>query len=238
MAIFVLIHGGAHGGWCWERMVPLLEGQGHTVLAPDLPGAGQNKTPLRDVTLLDRANFVADLITTQAAPVILVGHSMGGPVISTAAELVPDRVAALVYLTAFLLKDGETLWESTTRIPGPAPELVISEDGRVNHIPPHVAKPMFYNTSPTEWVDRALPRLREESMTIPATPLHVTPERFGRVPRYYIETLRDQAISPALQRLMQADMPCAKVYGMDTDHSPFYSDPEKLSEILGEVALF
>lgn len=236
MAIFILIHGGAHGGWCWERLVPLLAGQGHTVLAPDLPGAGNDKTPLRDVTLLHRADFVANLINVQPGPVILVGHSLSGLVISAAAEQVPDRIAALVYVTAFLLKDGETMVESVSRAPGEDPELIVSEDGKVNRIPEHIIRAMFYNTSPAEWVERVLPRLREESLTIIATPLQVTPERFGRVPRYYIEALRDRAITPTLQRLMQKDLPCREVFALDTDHSPFYSDPEKLSEILITIA--
>ena len=51
MATFVLIHGACHGGWCWEKVVPLLEARGHTAYAPDLPGLGKDLTPPATVTL-------------------------------------------------------------------------------------------------------------------------------------------------------------------------------------------
>jgi len=62
MTTFILIHGAWHGGWCWERIVPLLEQQGHRVLAPDLPGMGNDSTPLATITLDYWAQFVADLV--------------------------------------------------------------------------------------------------------------------------------------------------------------------------------
>ena len=73
-------------------------------------------------------------------------------------------------------------------------------------------------------------------MSVAATPVHVTADRFGRVPRIYIETQVDGALTPALQRLMREDWPCQKVYEIATDHSPFYSAPEKLTKILEEIA--
>lgn len=78
MSTFVLIHGAAHGGWCWYKVVPLLEKQGHTVLAPDLPSHGRDKTPLAAVTLQLYVDSVCKLLDEQQEPVILVGHSMGG----------------------------------------------------------------------------------------------------------------------------------------------------------------
>lgn len=61
-----------------------------------------------------------------------------------------------------------------------------------------------------------------------ATPVRTTPENFGRIPRIYIECLRDRAISPAIQRKMYTALPCQKVISMDTDHSPFFSAPGEL----------
>jgi pimeloyl-ACP methyl ester carboxylesterase len=236
MASFILVHGGCHGGWCWERAVPLLASRGHTVLAPDLPGAAANQHSLRDVTLADRTRFVTGLIAAQSEPVILVGHSMGGAVVSCAAEAIPDRIGAVVFLAAFLLKDGENMWQAAGRIPRQPPELIISEDGKTNRLGDASLKDMFYNTTPSEWLDRALQKVTDESLTVAASPVHVTQERFGRVPRYYIETLRDEAIEPALQRLMQLDWPCRKVLQLDCDHSAFYSMPGELAGHLDRIA--
>jgi pimeloyl-ACP methyl ester carboxylesterase len=94
VATFVLIH----GGWSWDSIVPLLEKRGHTVLAPDLPGMGDDKTPLQEVSLESWASFVAELIRRQSEPVILVGRSRGGIVISRTAEYIPERIRALVYV--------------------------------------------------------------------------------------------------------------------------------------------
>jgi pimeloyl-ACP methyl ester carboxylesterase len=109
MATFVLVHGAFHGGWCWYKIVPLLEAKGHRVLAPDLPGLGDDHTPLADLSLAAWTDSVAAKLHVLGTPVILVGHSRGGIVISEVAERVPEHVSALVYLTAFLVSDGESL---------------------------------------------------------------------------------------------------------------------------------
>jgi pimeloyl-ACP methyl ester carboxylesterase len=236
MANIILVHGGCHGGWCWDRVVPLLEARGYTVSAPDLPGTAGDGHPLRDVTLADRTRFIGDLVARQSEPVILVGHSMGGAVVSCAAECMPDRIGAAVYLAAFLLKDGENMWAAAGRIPKPPPDLIISEDGKVNRIGDTSLKELFYNTTPPEWRERALQRVTEESLAVASTPIQVTEARFGSVPRFYIETLRDKAIVPPLQRLMQADWPCERVLQLDCDHSAFYSMPEALAAHLHDIA--
>jgi pimeloyl-ACP methyl ester carboxylesterase len=90
---------------------------GHTVLAPDLPGHGEDKTPAAAVTLESYAHAICELSGAQTEPVILVGHSMGGVAITQAAENCPDSVAALVYLCAFLPRNGDSLatWASQDR---------------------------------------------------------------------------------------------------------------------------
>src|SRR6185436_2462689 len=109
VATFVLVHGAWHGAWCWDKVAPLLHAKGHTVAAPDLPGHGDDPTPRGEVTLESYGKRVADVVSAQKEKAIVVGHSMGGIAISAAAEMVPDRIAKLVYLTAFLPRDGESL---------------------------------------------------------------------------------------------------------------------------------
>ncbi len=84
---FVLIAGAWHGAWCWQKVVPLLEAQGHRVRTPELPATGADTTDPAEVTLESWARFVADLVAAEPEPVILVGHSRGGVVISRAAEI-------------------------------------------------------------------------------------------------------------------------------------------------------
>lgn len=239
MATYLLIHGAWHGAWCWERLVPLLEVAGHRALAPDLPGMGKDPTPLDQVSIESWAKFTSDLILAQPEPVILVGHSRAGIVISRAAELAHKNLLGLVYLAAFLVRDGQTLEEVMRQIP-PRPEsagsLEMIAGGSASTIAPDAMERVFYNRSPPELVARARNSSCPEPMASFTTPLRVSEERWGRVPRFYIECASDRAIAPELQRRMQEAAPCRRTFTMNCDHSPFYSAPEELAGILLAVA--
>ena len=86
--------------------------------------------------------------------------------------------------------------------------------------------------------DLALARLcLQPEPTLPlATPVKITPGRFGRVPRVYIECSRDKAIVPSLQRQMHTALPCRQVLALDADHSPFFSRPDELTALLHGLA--
>lgn len=92
MSTYLLIHGAWHGGWCWRK--------GHRVLAPDLPGHGDDGTATAAVTLASYADRICEIASTQTEPVILAGHSMGGLAITQAAENCPTSIGALVYVCA------------------------------------------------------------------------------------------------------------------------------------------
>lgn len=237
MATYILIHGAWHGGWCWEGLVPLLQQAGHDVLAPDLPGMGADRTPLRDDVLEQWTDFVAELALAAFQPVILVGHSRGGIVISEVAERIPGEISQLVYLTAFLLQAGESLVKVAGRHPevGPGPAIVPSNDGFV-HLDPERASSIFYNLTPAEMAQRAAERLCPEPAAAVATPLKVTANQFGKVRRAYIEATEDRAISLQMQREMQAALPCEPVITLQSDHSPFLSAVPELASALLSLA--
>jgi pimeloyl-ACP methyl ester carboxylesterase len=117
MWTYVLIHGAWHGGWCWRKVVPLLEAKGHRALAPDLPGHGNDGTPAASVTLKSYADRICEIARAEPEQVILVGHSMGGIAITQAAENCPKKIGALVYLCAFLPRNCNRLmtWASQDR---------------------------------------------------------------------------------------------------------------------------
>ena len=117
MSRFVLVHGAWHGAWCWYKLLPRLERAGHRVTALDLPAHGKDRTPIAEVTLERYADAVCNALGLDAEPAILVGHSMGGIAITQAAERHPERIKSLVYLTAFLLRDGDTLTDAVFRSP-------------------------------------------------------------------------------------------------------------------------
>jgi pimeloyl-ACP methyl ester carboxylesterase len=170
------------------------------------------------------------VIDAQAEPVVLVGHSMGGAIITQAAEQRPDKIRTLVYLAAFLLRDGESLLQIARGDPQAQvlPNLVFAEDQSYATVREEVLKALFYGDCSAEDIALAKALLVPQSMAPLATPVHTTPQNFGRIPRVYIECLQDKAIAPSVQKKMYTALPCQKVIAMDTSHSPFFSAPEEL----------
>lgn len=230
----VLVHGSFLGGWCWDEVVPLLTAAGHQVSAPDLPGHGADETPMVEITLRAYVDRVLESVDAAPAPVVLVGHSMAGVVISQVAEERPDKIKALVYLCAYLLHDGASMLDAALSDSDSllAPKFQANETAGVGTIPPAAFAALFFHDCPAGTAERAMPRVRPEPLAPLATPIAVTEERFGRVPRYYVETLIDRVVSPSLQRRMQTDVPGSIVTAMATGHAPFFARPGELASLL------
>ena len=238
MATYVLVSGAWHASWCWERVIPLLEALGHRVIAPDLVGMGPDRAAVSSASLATWADQIAAIIRKQEEPVILVGHSRGGIVISETAERVPERIATLVYVAAFLTEAGETLLATSAKVAREqAPDLVVSQDGGTAMVHPDAIGPIFYNATQKAWVERAKSQVTPEPMAAFVTALSLTENNFGSVRRAYIECVQDKAIPLALQRLMQETFPCEPVFTLDTDHSPFYSTPDQLADCLHRIGV-
>lgn len=231
---FILVHGAWHGAWCWHRLTPLLEARGARVVAPDLPSMATDPAPADQVTLASWARFVADIVERQAEPVVLVGHSRGGIVVSQAAELVPECIRHLVYLSAYLLPAGESLAEEARRDPESiiAANMIPADSGVTCTVRDSAVREAFYGLCSDQDFEYGHVRLSPEPLKPLVTPLTITAGRFGRVPRAYVETTRDRTVTLASQRRMQAILPCTPVFTLDTDHSPFFSQPEALARIL------
>jgi|TARA_B100000809_G_scaffold228454_1_gene241470 pimeloyl-ACP methyl ester carboxylesterase len=236
MTIFVLVHGSAHGSWCWDKVVPLLEAQGHEAIAVDLPGNtyGEFDIPAARVTLDTYADHVCMVLDQLDEPVVLVGHSLGGLTVTQTAEYRPDKIKTLVYLSALLLPSGEAMKPVASRDPETVraglqrDSWAVSEDlSTVIHHEETLKARFFSDCSDddTAWA---------KSMLVPQPsgplmdPMKTTEENFGRVPRVYIECLQDGAVPLQYQREMQANVPCQRTLSLETGHSPFLSAPEDL----------
>ena len=200
---------------------------------------GSDQTPLAELTLAGWAAFVTELVTSIGEPVVLVGHSRGGVVISEVAERAPEAISRLVYLAAFLVPRGKSMREMLA-LSEPREvavgAIVMGADGISSTIAPGKAGPVFFNTTSVALQARAEALLTPEPMMSFMTPLNLTHERYGRVNRAYVECLQDNAVPIELQRLMQKTLPCAPVVTLDTDHSPFCSAPELLVRALEQIA--
>jgi pimeloyl-ACP methyl ester carboxylesterase len=234
MATFLLIHGAWHGAWCWHKLTPLLEGGGARVIAPDLPAMGADITPPNVITLDYWARFVADLAARAPEPAMLVAHSRAGIIASRAAELEPDRFRRIIYVAAYLLPAHATLAnaaraDSDSLIPR---NMIPAASGVTCTVNPGVIRAAFYGRCTDADAEYAQARLSPEPLKPLVTPLEITPGRFGRVPRAYVETRFDNVITLPAQRRMQEALPCDPVVTLDSDHSPFLSQPESLARML------
>jgi pimeloyl-ACP methyl ester carboxylesterase len=238
LSAFLLIHGAWHGGWCWHKVVARLRAAGHGALAPDLPSLGRDRTPPAGITLESWTESVVAHLDAHAEPVILVGHSRAGVLISGAAEARPERIRLLVYLAAYLLGEGESVSQRALqdRDSLVVPNMVPSADRKTAKLRAQSVREALYGQCTEEDVILAQSLLAPEAITPLTTPLHITPENFGRVPRVYIECRRDRAVSLAEQRRMYAAVPCREIRSMDTDHAPFFSAPDELAQHLLSLA--
>lgn len=235
MATYLLIHGAWHGGWAWKDVITLLTAKGHIVLTPDLPGHGNETTPLQEMTMKAYVQSVVDLLAKQSEPIILVGHSMSGAVISQAAEQLPTKVSRLVYVCAFLLeKNGSVLDIMKNDEAGEfLPRLVFTDDQRGAQFDEATLREVFYNETPEHCIQWAKPQLIPTQPTEPfGAPVQITNERFGNITRAYIKCMRDKITTPQAQQRMIDTLPCEQVFELAADHAPFLSRPEELSDAL------
>jgi pimeloyl-ACP methyl ester carboxylesterase len=234
MKTFILIHGSWHSAWNWHKVVPLLEKAGHRAIAIDLPGMGRDKTPIQEVTLQKSVEKICELIDSIKGKVILVGHSKNGIMISQVAEYRPDRIEKLVYLAAYLIPNGKTQREySMQDTEGVLKPYVIMHDKlQATTLQPEIYKEGLYADCDDDITELAKVLLSHEPVQSAITPLQLTEENFGSIPRVYIECTADKAVTPFIQHKMYTEMPCEKVYSLPTSHSPFFSKPKELVEIL------
>lgn len=237
---YILVHGAWHGAWCWDKLIPYLEQAGHKAIALDLPAHGQEMTPAKGLTLQHYVDRVIQTIDAHREPVVLVGHSLAGITISGVAEQRPDKIKALVYLDAVLLRNGESYPEVAARNEPSiytllASNVSLSPDGTTSSVNLDKAKEIFYADCSDEDVERAKKLLGPEPLGPRAEPVRITDQRFGRVPRVYIDCLQGNVFTPSFKKNMYTAIPCKKVYTMNTSHSPFLSAPAELARILGEV---
>ena len=242
MARIVLVHGAFGGAWCWEPVIPGLEAAGHTVEAFDLPGAGNDPTPAAEVTLDAYADRVGEVLA-QGPPAVLVGHSMGGVVVTQAAARNPQLVDSLIYVAAFAPADGQSLIDLTQLPEGASDQvqanLVVDGDPPVATMPADAARVAIYGCASDDAAAEAVTKRGPQPVAPFTQPVQIpddTRAEFERLPRAYVTCLQDLAIPPALQQKMYAAAGCDPVIELDTDHAPMVSRTEKLISVLDQLA--
>ncbi len=199
---------------------------------------GQSGRPYK-VSLDLYRDVVVKALGTTKQPAVVVGHSFGGIVISAAAEKAPRKIKTLVYLAAYLPKNGDSLvsmaqQDKDAKI---GPHLQIQKDKGIASIEYSARADLFANGGP-EGLRKAIPNeIIDEPPAPLATPVKLTAARFGKVDKAYIHTALDQVISP---RLPGADGRRYSGAGssttLQTGHTPFLTDPDDLATDIEKAA--
>jgi pimeloyl-ACP methyl ester carboxylesterase len=242
MARFLLVHGAFGRAANWDRVLPGLRAAGHDADAIDLPGQGEDSTPLAEATLDLYAERVCRALA-EGPPAVLVGHSMGGMVITQAAAKCPERIDRLVYVAAFLPEDGQSLID-LTQLPEAAGDavqagLVVEGDPPVATMPPEAAREGLQHCCTDEqaaWAASLRGSQPVAPFTHPAALVGPNHDAFAALPRAYVMCLQDRAIKPALQRRMLEAAGCDPVLEIDTDHSVWASRPDELAAALDRLS--
>jgi pimeloyl-ACP methyl ester carboxylesterase len=232
----VLVHGAWHGAWCWDPVLQPLRTLGFEPDAIDLPGHGDSTEPLGD--LHGDADAVRGRLDAIGGPVLLVGHSYGGMVITDAGA--HDAVSGLVYVCAFMPDAGQSLmdlWSAQRHRPEgePPSELAacthFSADRSRTHLEgAGVVDALYADCSPAtqQW---ALERLDSQ----PTASFTQAPRRVAwrSKPSIYLVCSADRTIPAWHQRLMAEH--ANRVVELGASHSPFLSRPDRLVDLLAEA---
>lgn len=227
MADILLIHGAAHGAWCWRDVIPALAALGHSARAIDLPGHGEDATPYAEVTL-DR--YRDAVLAAMGPDTVLVGHSMGGYPITAAAAAAPDRVAGLVYVCAYVPWPDHSLAQMRMRAPRQPllPAIRMTEDRKGWTADPAMVPDLFYHDCPPDVVADAMTRLCVQAVAPTAVAIPGL-DAARDLPRAYVRCTDDRTIPPEFQATMTEGWPDGTVVDMACSHSPFLAAPGTLA---------
>lgn len=235
---FVLVHGAWQASWVWDKVKSQLEQKGQHVLVVELPAHGDDQTSPATVSIDAYRDKVIEAMNKVQGKVILVGHSMGGMVVSAVAEKIPGSIEKLIFIGAFVPADGQSLLDlaTTDHQSQLGASLIPSADQLTLDVKHENIISIFCADAAQADQDLMLQKYRVEPAIPFTNKAQLTPTGFGRVDKYYIHTLQDHAIGMDLQNQMVTAAGITKTYSINSSHSPFLSQPDEVTKLLLTIA--
>ncbi len=235
----LLLHGAWQGAWVFDAVIPQFEALGWTCHAVDLPENGCEGAPPGEASLTTYVDHVARVAPRR---VVVLAHSGSGVIASQFAEDFPERVAAIVYVAAMMLPSGMA-YEDLARqlasegeaVAGINPYLKRSADGLFTEVPPEAAQEIFLQDCAPDVAAAGARRLTPQREAGRILRAHLTPDRFGRVAKIYVEATADRSIAPVAQKRMQALVAHDRALSIDSGHAPHISQPHALARLIDEA---
>jgi len=237
VATFVLVHGGGHGGWCYQPLARLLQAAGHHVYAPTLTGLGERSHVLHPDIDLDHhiRDVIAVMYYEDLHDVILVGHSYGGMVITGVADRASDRIGRLVYLDAANPVSGQSLLDVAGPMISAIRPMGALVDGVELVLMPGPGAGMFYGVTDPDvvaWMDE---RLTGHPWKCFEQKLELTNEAaLGAIPTYHI--VCTSTLASRDPELIDGARRAGRLWDIDTGHDLMLTEPAKVADALKQVA--
>jgi len=239
---YVLVHGAWQAPYVWDAVKTKLINEGNNVTVVELPGHGSDNTVPSTLTLNTYRDKVLDAMSKINGKVILVGHSLGGMIISAVAEQNPSKIEKLVYLAAYLPSSGQSLLALAGTDAGSAlgdsvnkvPILTQNANGTLDVLHDQIVN-VFIQDGSAQIQNLVLQNYRPEPAIPFTNPVTLTAANFGSVEKIYIKTLQDHVVSPALQNRMIAAAGVKTVYQLNTSHSAFLAKPDSVAILLTKI---
>ena len=235
---FVLVHGGWQAPYVWQVVKHQLEARGQKVIVVELPAHGDDFTSPANVSIDVYRDKVIDVMQGIGGRVVLVGHSLGGVVVSAVAEKIPAKIEKLIYIAAFIPANGQSLLDlaSTDQQSLLGPNLIPSKDQLTLDVVHDNIISIFCQDARPDVQQLVLEKYRVEPAIPFTNKVALTDENFGKVDKYYIHTLEDHALGLDLQNQMVLAAHITKVYSLNTSHSPFLSQPDEVTRLFLSIA--
>jgi pimeloyl-ACP methyl ester carboxylesterase len=231
----VIVPGAWSDASAWGFVTPQLKAKGFEVIIVNLPGHGADTTSFAGIGLNSYVDAVEKAIGTRTN-IILVGHSMAGIVISQVAENHPAQIRKLIYLAAFLPKNGESLLSLAQTDAGSHVGKYLKIDQATGSA--NIAKEgiidAFALDAPKPVQELILANFKADPLAPLAAPVTLTDARFGSVYKVYIHTLNDNTVSYGAQQRMVNNSNVKKEYSLSSSHTPFLSLPKELADIIAK----
>ena len=232
MSTIVIVHGAWGGSWAWRKFSRILRGNGHEVFTPTLTGLGDRSHLLTPEVGLDHhiRDVAAVLEYEDLTDIVLIGHSYGGMVVTGVADLMHDRIAELVYLDAFVPKDGDCVFDLQPAALTERMKQLAAEQGDGWRMPP---SPLAPDTPAAEraWME---PRRKPQPVLCFAERIKLANAPVTRRSYIYCKRIGPFDTFGPFSARAKAD-PAWRSYEMDASHSPHVTAPEELAGVIEEI---
>jgi pimeloyl-ACP methyl ester carboxylesterase len=235
----VLVHGAWSNAAVWDAVAADLRARGLAVREVELPGHGRDTTPPEQLTLQGYTDAVTAALPSSGQAVV-VGHSMAGMVISNVAEQSPGRISTLVYVAAYYPANGESLYQLSQQDPDSHVGRYWTQADPAHYSPASIRAEGIADVFCADCTEDLKAQLvathRAEAVPPLATSVALTEARFGTVPKVYVYTTQDHAVSYALQTRMTARGTFVRKVELATSHLPMLTRPEALADAIAQAA--